>query len=192
MIIYIVRHGQTDWNAAKRIQGQTDTQMTALGRQQAERNGRTLAGLLPNPVEFDFVASPLSRARETMKILREALGLAVDDFATDDRLKEINHGEFVGESWDSLRAKGRGQELDARMADPWHFTPAGGESYKALSARVLECFNSLETDSVVAAHGGIQRVIRGHVENLPKEQIPSLPVPQDKIMAVEYGKIDWI
>ena len=68
--IYFVRHGQTDWNAEKRLQGQTDIPINARGRAQARRNGRLLAGYLADPAALDYVASPLGRTRETMEILR--------------------------------------------------------------------------------------------------------------------------
>ena len=60
-LVYFVRHGQTDWNAEHRLQGQADVPLNALGRAQAERNGRRLAELIADPTGFDFVASPLYR-----------------------------------------------------------------------------------------------------------------------------------
>ena len=69
--LYFVRHGETDWNAAKRYQGRRDIPLNATGRAQARRNGRVLADLLGSrAAALDHVASPLRRARETMEILR--------------------------------------------------------------------------------------------------------------------------
>src|SRR5690606_32233692 len=73
--IYLVRHGQTDWNAEYRLQGQADTDLNETGRAQAGRNGRRLAGLVADPAGFDFVSSPMRRTRETMERLRAAMGL---------------------------------------------------------------------------------------------------------------------
>ncbi|HEX2148466.1 MAG TPA: histidine phosphatase family protein, partial [Pseudorhizobium sp.] len=87
MLIYMIRHGQTDWNAEGRLQGQQDIGLNALGRLQATRNGKTLfesAG--PKIADFDFVSSPLSRTRETMALLRAAIGLNPEDYRSDDRL----------------------------------------------------------------------------------------------------------
>ena len=61
-LCYFVRHGQTGWNAELRLQGQADTDITDVGRAQAVRNGRRLAGLVDDPDQFDFVASPLGRS----------------------------------------------------------------------------------------------------------------------------------
>ena len=63
-LVYLVRHGQTVWNAEQRFQGQADTDMTGKGRAQADRNGRVLAELIETPEDFDFVASPLRRTRD--------------------------------------------------------------------------------------------------------------------------------
>ncbi len=94
--IYFIRHGETDWNAEARYQGQADVPMNETGRAQAKRNGETLRQLLPGIAQADFVASPLARARETMRIVRETLGLEPDDFQIDDRLKEAHYGDWQG------------------------------------------------------------------------------------------------
>lgn len=77
--LYFVRHGETDWNAERRLQGRRDVPLNALGRKQAARCGELLGGLLAGsaagPQQFTFASSPLSRARETMEILRTALGI---------------------------------------------------------------------------------------------------------------------
>ncbi|RUY94701.1 histidine phosphatase family protein, partial [Mesorhizobium sp. M7A.F.Ca.CA.002.15.1.1] len=64
-LVYIARHGQTAWNAEMRLQGQADTDLNALGRPPATGNALRLAALVPDPWEFDFVASPMKRTRET-------------------------------------------------------------------------------------------------------------------------------
>ncbi|MEO1066982.1 MAG: histidine phosphatase family protein, partial [Pseudomonadota bacterium] len=86
-LIYFIRHGQTDWNAEARFQGQQDIPLNDLGRDQARRNGTTLRDLI-DPADFDFVASPLSRTRDTMEIVRRAMGLDPMTYAMDERLRE--------------------------------------------------------------------------------------------------------
>jgi broad specificity phosphatase PhoE len=90
--IYFIRHGETEWNAEARYQGQADIPMNARGREQAERNGLSLRPLLPGIAEANYVASPLARARETMQIVRRVLELPPEDFRIDDRLKEAQYG----------------------------------------------------------------------------------------------------
>ena len=78
--LYFVRHGETDWNAEGRLQGQHDIPLNDVGRAQAARCGGILRELLARdgrvPADFDYVAARWSRARETMEIVRAALGLA--------------------------------------------------------------------------------------------------------------------
>src|SRR3990172_9980252 len=101
--LYFVRHGETDWNLAKRYQGQRDIPLNATGRAQAARNGRVLAQTLgADATTFDYVASPLARARETMEIVRRELALAPEEYRTDERLKEIHYGHWEGLLWDDL------------------------------------------------------------------------------------------
>ena len=192
--IYFVRHGRTDWNAEWRLQGQTDIPLNDEGRAQARRNGAMLAELLPDPAAIDHVASPLVRARETMEIIREALGLPRAGYRTDERLKEIHFGAWQGHSWDELRAA-RPEEVEARFRDPWNTRApgCGGESYRDLSTRALAWLAEVERDTLVVSHGGINRCLRGHFEGMATGDIPHLKVPQDRIMVLETGtgRITW-
>src|SRR6478752_5939874 len=93
---YILRHGQTDWNAEWRLQGQQDIPLNDLGRRQAQENGLRLKALARSFDGYDFVASPLGRARETMELARAAAGLPPDAYRIEDRLKEICFGDWEG------------------------------------------------------------------------------------------------
>ena len=83
--LYFIRHGETHWNAEARYQGQADVPMNDTGRAQARRNGKALRPFLPTLAHADFVSSPLGRARETMEIVRDALGLPPGDFDIDNQ-----------------------------------------------------------------------------------------------------------
>jgi probable phosphoglycerate mutase len=190
--LYYVRHGETAWNLAKRYQGQRDILLNATGRAQAARNGRVLAATLgAGAAALDYIASPLSRARETMEIVRRELALAPDDYRTDDRLKEIHYGHWEGLLWDELPQIDPAG-LAARTADIWAWQPVGGESFQALSRRVGGWLAELSRDSVVVAHGGVSRALRGLALDLPTAEIPSLPVPQDQVLVVEAGRMRWL
>ena len=71
-LVYFVRHGETDWNAEGRLQGQADTDLNARGQAQATRNGRLLGRLVKDPGRFDFVSSPLKRTRGSQPRTRRA------------------------------------------------------------------------------------------------------------------------
>jgi probable phosphoglycerate mutase len=190
--LYYVRHGETDWNRDQRYQGQRDIPLNATGRSQAVRNGRALAETLgKDAAVIDYVASPLLRARETMELMRAELGLSPRGYRTDDRLREIHYGYWEGELWNELPAKDP-QGFAAREADKWGWRPTGGESYRDLSERVAGWLREIERDAVVAAHGGVMRVIRGLILKLQPAEIFLLDVPQDKVLMVEAGHTKWL
>lgn len=190
--VYFIRHGQTDWNAEIRLQGQRDIPLNAKGRAQAARNGGVLAELIAAPDQFDFISSPLSRTAETMAIMRETMGLPRDGFRTDDRIKEIAFGDWEGRTWIELRSEAA--DLVAQRAeDTFHFRPPGNaENYADLTARVTAWFGEIERDTVVVAHGGVSRALRGHLLELPRAEITELKVPQDKVMRIEGRVLTWL
>ena len=98
--IYYIRHGETEWNAEGRLQGAQDIPLNDLGRKQAACAGGILADLFARDGRSDaslaFVASPLGRARLTMELVRDTLKLPPDDYAVDDRLREIGYGHWEG------------------------------------------------------------------------------------------------
>lgn len=191
-LVYFVRHGETDWNAALRYQGQTDTPLNDKGRGQAARNGDVLRGLLgADPAAVvDFVASPLSRTSETMAIVRSRLGVDRNGFRTDDRLKEIHFGHWEGALWHDLPASDP-EGFSARKADPWGWQPRGGESYAMLATRVAAFLDELTRPTLIVSHGGVSRVLRGHLLGLPSCDVPHLEVPQDRVLVIDNGAMRW-
>ena len=95
-VIYFVRHGETDWNAEARLQGQRDIPLNPRGRVQAEEAGLRLRRLVGRVEDLDYVASPLGRTRDTMERLRGALGLDPSAYRLDDRLVELTFGDWEG------------------------------------------------------------------------------------------------
>ena len=191
LTIYFIRHGETDWNAQARYQGQADIPMNETGRAQAQRNGDALRHLLPDIANADFVASPLDRARETMRIVRAALGLEPDAFRIDERLKEAHYGDWQGTlltDLPGLDAAG----IAARTRDPFRWRPQGGESYEDLMGRTLPWLDGVTRDTVVVSHGGVSRVLRGHILGLDVATVPGLDVPQDRVLLLRRDGIDWL
>ena len=123
--LVFIRHGETDWNRALRFQGQRDIPLNDLGRRQAARNGRAVAGILARS-EWRLVASPLSRAVETMEIVLTEAGQAGRRFDTDPVLMEVRYGEWEGLTIGEI-AQSRPDEAKAREADKWAYAPPGGE-----------------------------------------------------------------
>lgn len=160
--IYFVRHGQTEWNAAGRFQGSQDIPLNDLGKGQAVRSGELLADILANdshnPQKMPFVSSPLGRARNTMELLRGALGVAPHGYELDDRLREIGYGHWEGSTLAQMEISH--PELFAeRQADKWGVPPPGGESYASVTIRVRDWYDSLLQDTVTVSHGGTMRAL---------------------------------
>lgn len=160
--IYYIRHGETDWNAEGRLQGVQDIPLNDLGRRQAAGAGGILAGLFArdgrSEASLKFIASPLGRARQTMELVRDALRLPPDDYAIDDRLREIGYGLWEG----STLAQAQAEDPDLfarRQAEKWTVSPPGGESYVAVQARMNAWYHQLEADTVAVAHGGTARAL---------------------------------
>ena len=177
--LVFVRHGETDWNIEGRLQGQRDIPLNDRGRGQARRNGEALAGSFLQVTDFDFVSSPLGRARETMEIVRAALGLDPADYRLDDRLKEVAFGEWEGFTGEELNARDP-HIVAEREADKWRFVPPGGESYELLCERVGGWAASLERPTLAVAHGGVGRVLRTRLLGVDPREAVDWMFPQDK------------
>ncbi len=161
-LFYFIRHGETEWNAERRLQGQLDIPLNDAGRLQSAQCGAMLRGLIEarrkTPVDFTFISSPLSRARETMEIVRGVLGLPRKGYAIEPRLAELSFGRWEGLTYREVRALD-GAALKLRERDKWNFVTPQGESYAQLLVRVREWRASVEGDIIVVAHGGVARVL---------------------------------
>jgi len=80
---------------------------------------------------------------------------------------------------------------EARLADPFNWRPRGGESYRDLMERIVGWLESLEGNAVVVSHGGVSRVLRGHLLGIDPSEVPFLEVPQDKVLVLRPGEISW-
>ncbi|QIB33745.1 histidine phosphatase family protein [Ancylobacter pratisalsi] len=188
--IYLVRHGETDWNLAGRLQGTNDIPLNDLGREQAADTARVvdrLSGGATAPLAY--VSSPLSRASQTMAILRAKLGLAPDGFRRDARLREISFGRWEGNTWPELRRRDP-DSMAARKADPWNYVPPNGESYAMLTERVMEALGEITEDSVVVTHGGVVRAMLHALAGMPPDQAVWLPVRQGAVYMIENGAFE--
>jgi probable phosphoglycerate mutase len=160
--IYYIRHGETEWNADGWLLGTQDIPLNDLGRQQAADAGSILADLFARDGRSEqslaFVASPLGRARSTMELVRGALRLPLDDYAVDDRLREIGYGDWEGSTLKQMQASDP-EVFAKRQADKWTVPPPGGESYASVQIRMRDWYDSLLVDTVAVAHGGTARAL---------------------------------
>lgn len=161
-VIYYIRHGETAWNAQGRFQGSQDIPLNDLGRTQAVAAGGILADLMARDGHaasaLPFVASPLGRARLTMELVRGTMRLAPDDYAVDDRLREIGYGQWEGLTLPEMQQHDAAR-FAARHEDKWGVAAPSGESYASVTVRMRAWFDSLRADTVTVAHGGTMRAL---------------------------------
>src|SRR6476659_7645600 len=160
--IYYIRHGETAWNAEGRLQGTLDVPLNDPGRRQAAQAGNILADLFArdgrDKASLACVASPLGRARSTMDLVREVLGLAPDGYALDDRLREIGYGRWEGSTLAEMQVQD--PELFAmRQTEKWTMSPPGGATYAQVQVRMQDWYDQLKGDTVAVAHGGTCRAL---------------------------------
>ena len=154
-LIYLVRHGETDWNRAGLIQGSTDIPLNELGREQASASGRLFAGGHHGRRWHGIYSSPLTRALDTGKIIAAELGIAhVQPLAA---LVERNYGDAEGFT---------NREVARRY--PGATEVPGRETRDAVAARVLPALMALGRRHIgeaiiVTTHGGVIRTLLDHL-----------------------------
>lgn len=195
--LFFLRHGETDWNAEGRLQGQTDIPLNDKGRAQAAsiaraiRSGHIAGVSVERLAGLPFIASPMGRTRETMEIVREGLGLTVDGYGTDERLKEIGFGRWEGSVWREIQERDPAGSK-ARKRDKWNYVPPGGENYEIVKTRVAEWLATLRGDVCVVAHGGIARVLLVLMTGLQHDRAVSAEIWQGKLLRIGAGEHDWL
>ncbi len=161
--LFLARHGETDWNAEGRWQGQTDVPLNPNGRAQAH----TLAERMRREGIAAMASSDLSRARTTAEIVAQVLGTGT--IHTDPGLREQRYGRFEGLT--RRESAARFPEEWARYVADWRTTPPEGESYRALVARVGAAIHriaeGLASPTLVVMHGGAIRAILGEHASIP-------------------------
>ena len=190
-MIYLIRHGQTAFNAAGRFQGAQDSPLTELGQAQAAAMGQRL-GELVGP-DCRIVSSPLGRARQTAQIVREEAGLTTQ-IAFDPRLAEITLGSWDGMTDEEIEHLYPGKRAGLSRAE-WHFHSPDGESYEAFSGRLASWLDEAKAwpgPTIAVSHGGCSRILRGLYGGLPKDVFLKLPVPQETIFRLDSGTIEEI
>jgi len=172
-ILYLARHGETDWNAAGRWQGQTDIPLNDRGRDQA----RAIADRLGAEGISSVASSDLLRARATAEIVAATLKLSVNHVHAD--LRERRFGCFEGLTRDEVAARFPGAWA-RYLADP-EPAPPGGESREELLARLLPAVLSaaarLEPPLLVVMHGGAMRALLAeHLGAMPRPASADWPL----------------
>jgi probable phosphoglycerate mutase len=177
MRVLLVRHGQSEWNADHRLQGQADIALTALGRQQADALRPVIAHIGP----CRAISSDLKRVRET------AARIGARDVTFTDRLREIDVGDWTGRGIPEIEAEDEQAYLDWRAGNG---SPPGGESWTAFSNRVTAVIDEAAVtpcrNLLVVCHGGVIRAVLQRFLNLNPARI--IPVAPASLTSVRLGK----
>ena len=186
-LLYLVRHGQSEWNRIGRIQGRSESPLTALGREQAVALGGMLRAVLPDP-GIDIVASPLSRAFETATIIAGELGRAAGDVSADERINDFDVGVLAGyPGWDAVAAD-HPELARLRLEDPIRFHPPGGESGADVLARARDFLAAREAagrDTLAVCHGVVNKFIRAAARGITGGDIIALGEDQDVVYRLD-------
>ena len=178
--LYILRHGQTLWNVEGRLQGHRDSDLTELGLAQAAAQARIMAGLVL-PEDAGFFASPLGRTRRTAEIALAGFG----PVQFDDRLREINAGEWEGRLRSEIQP---GMTATEKLPFKMFADAPGGEGLDGLEARVASFLADLRAPAVIVSHGVAISVLRGLAQGLDREAMVALGNPQGVVIEIKNGQ----
>ena len=185
MRLYFARHGETDWNVKRLIQGTTDTELNENGRRQAYALAEKLEGQGIRRV----YTSPLKRANETGRIVAERLGIPC---SVKPGLEELDLGDWEGLNWDQVKEKWP-EEYESRLANIADVPPPNGESYMQLAARVIKAVKEIlaetDGDTLMVSHGGAIQITLGVVNGTSLYELSKdYPVPNTCLFEVDPGK----
>lgn len=181
--IFFVRHGQTEWNAARRMQGQWNSDLNAQGHEQARVNGELLATL---DIEALFV-SPLDRTRQTAEIINRRLNLPI---SYDERIMEWDCGDWSGHLYTEVAEKWP-DEWAALQADRFNYRGPNCENYPDMMQRAtpfLEEMRQLDASRIaVVSHGMIGKVMISMLLGLDEAETLDIHQPNDVVFRVSLG-----
>ncbi len=167
MKIYFVRHGETEWNKKRKLQGQSDIPLNEYGRELAQV---TLKGQEDIPFDIIFT-SPLSRAKETAEILRGNRNISIVE---DKRLIELGFGVGEGKSIAAIRRQPEIKLYNFLCKPEEYVPPRGGETFIDLYKRCQSFIDEVVIPSeekyetmLVVGHGALIRGMIGCVEDVP-------------------------
>lgn len=167
MKIYFVRHGETNWNKERRIQGQVDIPLNEFGRHLARK---TAEGLCDIPFDVCYT-SPLGRAKETAQIILLERNIPVIE---DERIEEMAFGEYEGKCC-SKKGWELPDDFQQFFDDPEHYrAPSGGETFKEVKERTASFLKELfgkdeykDSTILVTTHGAALGGILNNIKNRP-------------------------
>ena len=171
MRLVLVRHGQTEWNAAGRYQGQSNVALSELGRKQAE----CLAEHFPVQKVDAIYSSDLDRARETAECVGRKFGVPV---RLEPAFRELSFGDWEGLTYKEISTRWP-KEANKLFTAPDELIIPNGETFQTLQKRALAkidvlCKEHIDKNVVVFAHGAINKTILAGLMHIPLHYLWSL------------------
>lgn len=184
--IFVLRHGETEFNADKKLQGHCNSSLTSKGSDQARRVGTTLKQYVENR-SFRVYSSTLGRALQTSQIVCEELNYSYENLNKEPRLKEFSLGEWEQRTIPSLE-----QEVPNLLAqNDWYLQAPNCETYESVRERLSSWLSDVthDEDIVVVSHGLTGIVLRGLLLGMDYTQVWQQDLPQDAFFIIEDGRI---
>ncbi|EJO9910974.1 histidine phosphatase family protein [Vibrio parahaemolyticus] len=184
--IFVLRHGETEFNADKKLQGHCNSSLTSKGSDQARRVGTTLKQYVENR-PFRVYSSTLGRALQTSQIVCEELNYSYENLNKEPRLKEFSLGEWEQRTITSLE-----QEIPNLLAqNDWYLQAPNCETYESVRERLSSWLSDVahDEDIVVVSHGLTGIVLRGLLLGMDYTQVWQQDLPQDAFFIIEDGRI---
>lgn len=182
--LYLIRHGQTEWNVARRMQGRLDSPLTSAGRAQAAVHGRLLSEIAS--VE-QLIVSPSGRTRETACILNSHVRAPIRH---DEALLERDCGEWSGLTIEHIE-RHFPEAWAARQADPFYHRPPGGENHEDLVHRarplLAELLGGDRAEVGLVTHGVMSRAIVTHLLGLTPEDAVRVRHPNELVYRLDIA-----
>jgi probable phosphoglycerate mutase len=179
--LYILRHGETEWNAQGRMQGALNSPLTPTGKKQAMRQAEILAGV--DLGGFDVLCSPQGRAFETAAI---ALARQVSHLRTDERLREIGVGDWAGQLRNTLAPDEDFVDGPDGALELYERAP-NGEGFAALEHRCGAFLASLSRPSILITHGITSRMLRAILTGVGRAGMAQMGGGQGIVFHLEKG-----
>ncbi|HMS95491.1 MAG TPA: histidine phosphatase family protein [Tabrizicola sp.] len=180
--ILILRHGQTEWNLARRFQGMMDSPLTDLGVRQANAQGRILAAHLGAARNHQMLASPQPRALRTAELALGGLGRVA---LPDTRLREIALGEWEGLRREDVALRHVLEEDDVFW---WMDHAPGGEGHAAVAARTSTLLAEISRPTILVTHGIASCHLRGQLLGLSLSETATLTGEQGVVYCIRDGQ----
>lgn len=191
MPLYLIRHGQTQWNQVGRLQGHGDSPLTDKGVEQAIAALRILQDDIVDLTDIQIQTSPLPRARQTAALIADGLGLSPEQRLESPLLIEHNFGKWEGLTDAEIEARYPGAQTE-RHQNHWSYVVPGGESYAHVYQRAQQWFQLPRPASttIVVTHAKTSRVLRGVYLGLKPEEMLQLKHPQDRLYKLQANQIE--